>query len=76
MPDDCILAFDLKGKADEMGRNEIYDLYSQTDYVGNLGKTGNGERMEPLAKFNEISEDLGLSNDIAEIGGTAFDLFA
>ena len=76
MPDDCIIAFGHKGDLYDTSRTEIYDLYSQTDYIGNLGKNENVERVKQSMQYQEVSEDLGMSNDIIDVGGTAFDLFS
>lgn len=76
MPDDCILAFGHKGNLDDTSRTEIYDFYSQTDHLGNLGKHENVNRFNKSVKYQEISEDFEMSNDTIDFGGTAFDLFS
>lgn len=80
MPDDCIVFTDLKGKIEENSRDKLLDLYSETSHLETFGKHESDgalkQSVEYPSEYQAPSEDLGSSNEIADVGGAFYDLFS
>ena len=76
MPEDCIIAYDSKGKVEEADHDEIYDFYGLTSYLENFGKRGTEGEVGQSVEFKEAAEDLAPSNHIVDFGGADYGLFS
>lgn len=76
MPDDCIIAYDYKGKGEDIRHSEIYDLYGKTSHLGTFGQQGTVGDVKQLAEFKEVAQDFGPSDFTNSLGAADFDLFA
>ena len=76
MPDDCIVSYELEGKFEETGRDEIYDLYSRTSHLRDLVNHGADGEEGILFEYEHASEDLSSSNQTNDVVGADFYLFS
>lgn len=76
MPDDCIIAYDYKGKGEDIRQTDIYDLYAQTSRLGTFGQQATDGNVKQLVDFKEAPTDFGPSDFVSSFDPADVDLFA
>lgn len=74
MPEDCIVIIGYKGRTEDTNVDDIYDLYSQTSHLRDLGKQATPDEVTQSPEYQQIVE--GTSNYSTDIGSAFYDLFS